>query len=133
MHSLFGNYMPSFVPFLPFLWLARFILHCQIPLLYPGYLLSFSKSFLLFYSFESFPHQPYPIVFYWSLSDHKSPQVSRTLLSILADLNSAVIWMVSTRVLISNSFGPLTNSLVTLPKALIAISKTITFSSQASP
>ena len=37
------------------------------------------------------------MVFHWSLSDNKSPQVSRTLLSILAVLNNAVIWMVSTR------------------------------------
>ena len=35
------------------------------------------------------------MVFHWSLSDSKYPQVSRTLLSILADLNNAVIWMVA--------------------------------------
>ena len=35
--------------------------------------------------------------FQWSLSDHKSTQVSRTLLSNLAVLNNAEIWMVSTR------------------------------------
>ena len=29
--------------------------------------------------------------FHWSLSDNKSPQVSRTLLSILADITSAVV------------------------------------------
>ena len=34
------------------------------------------------------------MVFHKSLSDSKSPQVSRTLLSILADLNNAVIWIV---------------------------------------
>ena len=33
----------------------------------------------------------------------KSLQVSKTLLSILVDLNNAVVWMVSTRPLISNS------------------------------
>ena len=33
-------------------------------------------------------------VFHWSLSDSKSPQVSRTLLSILAVLNNTVVWMV---------------------------------------
>ena len=37
------------------------------------------------------------MVFHWSLSDSKSPYVSRTLLSILADLNDAIVWMVSTR------------------------------------
>ena len=39
-----------------------------------------------------------------SLSDSKSPQVFRTFLSILADLNNAVLWMSSIRPLISNSF-----------------------------
>ena len=52
---------------------------------------------------QSFSHQHYPMVFHWSLSDSKSPQVSRTLLSILAVLNNAVVWMVSTRPLISKS------------------------------
>ena len=42
------------------------------------------------------------MVFHWSLGDSKSPWVSRTLLSILADLNNAVVWMVSTRLLISS-------------------------------
>ena len=37
------------------------------------------------------------MVFHRSLSDSKSPQVSRTRLRILAVLNNAVIWIVSTR------------------------------------
>ena len=37
------------------------------------------------------------MVFHWGLSDSKSPQVSRTHLSILAVFNNAVVWMVSTR------------------------------------
>ena len=36
-------------------------------------------------------------VLHWSLSDGKSPQFSRTLLGILADLNNVVVLMVSTR------------------------------------
>ena len=36
------------------------------------------------------------MVFRWSLSDSKFPQVSRTLLSILTDLNNTAFWMVST-------------------------------------
>ena len=44
------------------------------------------------------------MVFHRSLSDHKSPQVSRTFHSILADLNNAVVWLVSTRPVISKSF-----------------------------
>ena len=35
------------------------------------------------------------MVFHWSLSDSKFSQVSRTLLSILADFSQAVVWMVS--------------------------------------
>ena len=35
------------------------------------------------------------MVFYWRVSDSKSPQVSRTLLSILADLNHFVTWILS--------------------------------------
>ena len=37
------------------------------------------------------------MVFHWILSDSKSPQVFRTLLSILAVLNYVIVWMVSTR------------------------------------
>ena len=33
------------------------------------------------------------MVFHWSSSDSKSSQVSRTLLSILTDLNNTVVWM----------------------------------------
>ena len=55
----------------------------------------FSFSLLFYLLIESFSHQL--MVFPWRLSDSKSPQVSRTLLSILAVLNSAVVWMVSTR------------------------------------
>ena len=36
------------------------------------------------------------MVSHWSLSDSKFFQVSGTLLSILADLNNGVVWMVST-------------------------------------
>ena len=49
-----------------------------------------------------------------SLSESKFRQVSRILLSILADLNNAVVWMVSNRYLISNSPSPFTNPLVTI-------------------
>ena len=61
------------------------------------------------------------MVFHWSLSDSKSPQVSRTLLSILAVLKNAVVWMVSTRPLTSKSSSPFSNPLVTVPNALITI------------
>ena len=67
------------------------------------------------------------MVFHWSLRDNKSPQVSRTLLSIPADLNNAVVWMVSIRHLISKSSSPCTNPLMTIPRAPITISITVTF------
>ena len=67
------------------------------------------------------------MVFHWSLSDNKTPQVSRTLLSILANLNNAVVWMVSTRHLISKSSSPITNPLVTVTSAPITIGINVTF------
>ena len=57
------------------------------------------------------------MVFHRRLSDSKSPQVSRTLLSILAVFNSAVVWMVSTRQPTSKSSSPFNDPLVTVPKA----------------
>ena len=61
------------------------------------------------------------MVFHWRLSDSKSPQVSRTLLSILAVYNNAVVLMVSTRPPTSKSSRPFNNPLVTVPKAPITI------------
>ena len=46
---------------------------------------------------------------HWSLRDSKSPQVSTTLVSTLADLNNAVVWMISTRSRISSPPVPCTN------------------------
>ena len=66
------------------------------------------------------------MVFHWSLSDSKSPQVSRTLLSILAVLNNAVVCMVSTRPLTSKSSSPFINPLVTVPNAPITIGIIVT-------
>ena len=60
------------------------------------------------------------MVFHWRLSDSKSPQVSRTRLSILANLN-VVVLIVSTRPLISKSSSPCPNPLMTVPNAPITI------------
>ena len=64
---------------------------------------------------------------HWSLSDSKSPQVSRTLLSILAVLNNVLVWMVSTRPPTSKSSSPFNNPLVTVPKAPITIGIIVIF------
>ena len=82
-----------------------------------------AKFFLL----GSFSHQRKVVVFYWSLSDSKSSQVSRTLLCIQTDLNNAIMWMVSTRPFISKTSRPCTNPLVTIPSVPITIGITITF------
>ena len=60
-------------------------------------------------------------------SDSKSPQVSRTLLSILVDLNNAVVWMISSCPLISKSFSSFTNPLGIVPSSSITIDITLTF------
>ena len=60
------------------------------------------------------------------LSDSKSPQVSRTLLSIQVVLNNAVVWMVSTHPPTSKSSSPFSNPLVTVPKAPITIGIIVT-------
>ena len=67
------------------------------------------------------------MVFHWSLSLSKSPQVSRTFLSILAVFNSAVVWMVSSRSSTSKSSRPFNNSLVTVTKAPITAGIIVTF------
>ena len=75
-----------------------------------------------YYYYYYFSHKHQLRVFLWSLSESKSTQISRTLPSILVNLNRAVVWMVSTRVLISNS----TNPLETVPSAPITIAITVT-------
>ena len=65
--------------------------------------------------------------FHWRLSDSKSPQVSRTLLSILAVFTNAVVWMVSTRPPSSKSSRPFKDPLVTVPKAPMTIGIIVTF------
>ena len=67
------------------------------------------------------------MIFHWNLSDSKSPQVSSILLSILAVLNNAVVWMVSTHPSTSKFYCPFNNPLVTVPKAPITIGIIVTF------
>ena len=67
------------------------------------------------------------MVFHWSLSDSKSPQVFRTLLSILAILNNALVWTISTRPVIFKSSSLCNNPFVTVPRAPITIGVIVTF------
>ena len=57
--------------------------------------------------------------------DRKSPQVSMSLLSTLANLNIALVWMVFTCTLISRSFSLFNNLFA--PKATTMIGITVTF------
>ena len=76
---------------------------------------------------ESVFHQRQWMVIHWGLSDSKSPQVSRTLHSILAVLSNILVWMISCHPLISKSSRPFNNPLVTVPKALITIGIIVPF------
>ena len=67
------------------------------------------------------------MVFHWRLSDSKSPQVSRTHLSILFVFNNVVVWVFSTRPPTSKSSRPFNNPLVTVKKAPITTGIIVTF------
>ena len=67
------------------------------------------------------------MVFHRSLSDSKSPPVSRTHLRILAVLSNAVVWIVSTRPPTFKSSWPFNNPLVIVPNPPITIGTIVTF------
>ena len=67
------------------------------------------------------------MVFHWSLSDSKSPQVSRTRVRILAVLSNAVVRIVSNCPPTSKSFMPFNNPFVILSNAPITIGTFVTF------
>ena len=67
------------------------------------------------------------MVFHWSLSDIKSPQISWTILNILAVFKNVLFWMVSTCPPTSKSSSPLYNALVTVSRAPIMIGMIVTF------
>ena len=67
------------------------------------------------------------MVFHWGFSDSNSRQVSRTRPKILAVLSNAVVWIVSTRPLISKSSRPFNNPLFIVPNAPITIGTIVTF------
>ena len=69
-----------------------------------------------------FSHHDELMVFYWSLCDGKWPHVPRSLLNNLADLNNAVVWMVSVRPPISSFSSFLTQLFENVSNAPITIS-----------
>ena len=82
---------------------------------------------IIIYSFRVFHISVSWGFFTDSLRDTKSPQVSRTLLSILAVFNNAFIWVVSICLPTSKYSSPFNNPLVTVPKAPIAIGRIVIF------
>ena len=66
------------------------------------------------------------MIIHRSSSDSKSPQVPKTLLSTLADLNNAVVCMVLISPPISNSSSIISKLLVAIPSVLITSGITIT-------
>ena len=67
------------------------------------------------------------VVFHWGLSDSKCPQVSSSLLSILVNLNNAVVSMVSILPLIFYSASPFSKPFRTVPSVPNIIDITISF------
>ena len=102
---------------------AQTTIGMTVNLMFYGFTSIISIIFLL----ESFSLQRYLMVFHWSLSDNKSPRVSWTHLSILTDLNDAVVWTVSTCPVMSKSSSLCTNSLVTIPRVPTTIDIIVTF------
>ena len=82
---------------------------------------------LLLLLLESFSYLCKLMIIYWSLSESKTLQVIRTLLSILTDLNNAVVSTVSTEPLISMSSNLFVNTLQIIPSAPITVGITVTF------
>ena len=85
-----------------------------------------SVSLLSLLFTQSFSHYLQLMVFHWSLSDSKSTQVFRTLLSILAVLNNILVWMVCTCPPTSKSSSPFSNPFVTVPNGPIIIGVIVT-------
>ena len=86
-----------------------------------------ARPFLVLIPLRLFSLQHRLMVFYWSLWDSKFPKVSRTLLSNLLDLNSAVVWIVCTRCLFSIAPSPFKDTLVIIPSTLVTIGITVIF------
>ena len=66
----------------------------------------------------SFSNEHLFVVFHKNLSDCKSPRVSRTLLSILDNLNNTVVWIILILSLISYFSSPFSKILLTIPNVV---------------
>ena len=66
------------------------------------------------------------MVFHWSLSDSKFSRVTKTLLSILTEINNGVVGMLLIHLQISNFSRSIFKLLETVPSALLTISITVT-------
>ena len=88
---------------------------------------NFVTFIIIIYSFRVFHISVSWWFFHWSLSDSKSPQVSRTRFKILAVLSNAVVWRVSICPPTSKSSRPFNNPLVIVPNAPITIGTIVTF------
>ena len=127
LYSFCANLLPSFIMWLAVSFLSPHSLHllfCWVLSIIALIWLvltalfcaairrdSYSSSSYYYYYYyylllKSFSHQRQLMVFHRSLSDRKSTQVSRTLLSILASLNNAVMWIASARPPTSKSSSP---------------------------
>ena len=89
-------------------------------------LIFFSFIIIIFYSLRFFHISLSWRVFTRVSETAKYPQISWNQLSIRAILSNVVVWMVSSRPLISKSSSPFNNPLVTVPKATIAIGIIVT-------
>ena len=87
----------------------------------------FHSFFNYYYHYYTHLRGIYTSVSHWSSSNLKSPQICRTLLSILADFNNTVVLIIAVRPLISNSSSPFINPLVSVSSEPITIGITVTY------
>ena len=78
-------------------------------------------GYYYYQSFKSFSHQRLLMGFFWSLSDSKSSEISRTLRIIASDRENISAWMVSPCTFISKSSSPFTNPKDIIQSASITI------------
>ena len=78
-------------------WLIQWLWHLEVQVVSSSFSSGkiFCHSFIPYTPCEFFTPALADGFFYWRLSDSKFPHVSRTLLTILTDLNTAEVWIVS--------------------------------------